>query len=203
MRTIRLLRLFKLAKSWKRLELLIHTVAKTVKDISTFSLLLFLFMFIYSLIGLELFAYKGKFDSDGNVNDLTGDYPSSNFNEFYNAFTTIFIVLTNDGWSAIYYNYYRGVNSVTSTFYFISLIILGQKVLLNLFLAILLENFDEDALQEKIKEELEKEKMEDEEISQGRFEKIAERAKQYFTKLFKKKTTNSTATSAISPSEES
>lgn len=75
-----------------------------------------------------------------------GKYPSSNFNEFYNAFTTIFIILTNDGWATIYYNYYRAVDSTIASLYFISLIILGQKVLLNLFLAILLENFDEDVL---------------------------------------------------------
>ena len=54
-----------------------------------------------------------------------GDYPDSNFNKFYNAFVTVFIILTNDGWSTIYYNYYRAVSPVTSTIYFISLIILG------------------------------------------------------------------------------
>lgn len=48
-----------------------------MKDISNFSVLLFVFMFIYSLLGMELFAYKVKFDtedkpmkSDQILNDL-------------------------------------------------------------------------------------------------------------------------------------
>lgn len=67
LRTIRLLRLFKLSKAWKRLDLLMKTLLKTVKDISTFTLLLLLFMFIFALLGLELFAFKAKFSDDGKI----------------------------------------------------------------------------------------------------------------------------------------
>lgn len=51
--------MFKLAKSWTRLKLLLQTIAKSLKDISSFSVLLFLLMFIYILLGMELFAVKG------------------------------------------------------------------------------------------------------------------------------------------------
>lgn len=53
------MRVFKLAKSWTRLKLLLQTIAKSLKDISSFSVLLFLLMFIYILLGMELFAVKG------------------------------------------------------------------------------------------------------------------------------------------------
>jgi hypothetical protein len=57
-RAFRLLRVFKLAKSWKQLNKLIQTIAKSLKDISTFSILLFLLMFIYVLLGMQFFADK-------------------------------------------------------------------------------------------------------------------------------------------------
>lgn len=146
LRAVRLMRIFKLAKSWTQLQHLLKTIWKTMKDVSAFSILLFLFMFIYSLLGMELFGFKAKFNSHGFIDMDDGDDPDSNFNNFLEAFTTVFVVLTNDGWTTIYYNYYRATGSAVSTVYFISLIILGQKVLLNLFLAILLENFDEDSI---------------------------------------------------------
>lgn len=62
LRAFRLLRIFKLAKSWRRFHILLKTIVKTLKDISTFSVLLFLFIFTYTLLGMEMFAYKAKFD---------------------------------------------------------------------------------------------------------------------------------------------
>ena len=54
---------------------------------------------------------------------------------------TIFIVLVGDDWHLVYYDAIRSVGYV-STVYFVSLIILGNFVILNLFLAILLGYFD-------------------------------------------------------------
>lgn len=72
MRAFRLLRVFKLAKSWKKLQDLLKTIAKTLKDISNFSVLLFLFMFTYTLLGMDLFAYKVAFDDDGKLDVENG-----------------------------------------------------------------------------------------------------------------------------------
>lgn len=74
---------------------------------------------------MEMFAYRGKFNDLGEVDPDNGIYPDSNFNQFLEAFTTVFIILTNDGWSSIYYSYYRAVSPGISTVYFISLIIFG------------------------------------------------------------------------------
>ena len=70
LRGFRLLRIFKLAKTWKRFELLLETLGRTLVDIATFSILLFLFIFIFSLLGLELFAYRAKFDEETDSIDL-------------------------------------------------------------------------------------------------------------------------------------
>jgi hypothetical protein len=69
-RAVRLIRIFKLARSWKRFEDLLKTMSKTFKDISNFSILLFLFMFTYALIGRELFAHRVKLNSDGDPDPL-------------------------------------------------------------------------------------------------------------------------------------
>jgi hypothetical protein len=70
-----------------------------------------------------------------------------------NSFTNVFIILTNDNQSAIFYNYYRTVGATPASLYWITLITLGQKVLLNLFLSILLENFNEGSLKSKMIEQ--------------------------------------------------
>lgn len=117
---------------------MLATIGNTLKDISNFSVLLFLFIFTYTLLGMELFAYKVKFNADDEVDIENGSYPDSTFNTFIEAFVSVFIVLANDGWTTIYFNHYRVIGVTISSFYFISLLVVGQFILLNLFLAILL-----------------------------------------------------------------
>ena len=129
-----------------------------MKDVSNFSVLLFIFIFIFSLVGMELFAFQVKFDDnaepidpanilDADGNDIPGNYPDSTFNTFLEAMISVFIVLANDGWSTIYINHKRATGSTKSNIFFISLLIVGQFILLYLFLAILLGNFEQESLQ--------------------------------------------------------
>ena len=77
-----------------------------------------------------------------------------NFDDFIWAFTTVFIILTAESWSYVWFAHYRAVNSIASTLYFYSLLIIGNKIILNIFLAILLSNFDEDSLDEELQNEI-------------------------------------------------
>lgn len=141
-RIFRLFRVIKLVKGWKRFQELISTIVRSFKDVSNFSVLLFLFIFIYTLLGRELFAFKVKFDENGNFStSATAESPRNNFDSFVNAIITIFIVLTGETWNKIMYDAYR-YQKYLSLAFFISLIMIGQMILLNLFLAILLENFN-------------------------------------------------------------
>lgn len=58
LRAIRLLRVFKLARSWTSFRELLQKIIITLKDITNISVLLLLFMFIFSLVGSEMYAYK-------------------------------------------------------------------------------------------------------------------------------------------------
>lgn len=157
LRAFRLLRVFKLANTWKKLNYLLKTIWRTLTDVASFSILLFLVIFTYTLIGLEIFAHKAKFNQDNEIDIANGQPPIHNFDTFFDAITTVFIVLTNDNWSVMYYAYFRAVSGPSSTIFFLSLVLLGQKVLLNLFLAILLQNFDESAIKQRIENQLEDE----------------------------------------------
>jgi hypothetical protein len=47
-----------------------------------------------------------------------------NFNGFMNSLLTVFIVMTNDGQSTIYYNYYRAVGATSSTLYWVTFVVI-------------------------------------------------------------------------------
>lgn len=55
LRSVRLLRIFKLTMFWMRFELLLQTIAKTIIDIRAFSMLMGLFIFLYTIMGMEFF----------------------------------------------------------------------------------------------------------------------------------------------------
>ncbi len=107
-----------------------------------FSILLAIFIFIYTLIGLELFSQKVKFNDDDEVDLKNGTAPEMNFDSFLSSLYSVFIVLANDGWTIVYFDYYRGYDPILATVYMISLILIGQYIIFNLFLAILLDNFN-------------------------------------------------------------
>ena len=140
-RAFRLLRVFKLSKSWKKLQFLISTIARALKDISSFSVLLFLLIFIYVLLGMELFAKRTKIDS-------SADEPRNNFNNFFTGFILIFTVLTGENWDSTMFQFAK-THGYMAIFFFISLIIIGVMIFLNLFLAILLDNFEVEEEEEE------------------------------------------------------
>ena len=59
---LRLLRVLKLLRNWKALNSLLKKILKSMKDASYFSILVLLFAYICSLLGMELFAFKCFFN---------------------------------------------------------------------------------------------------------------------------------------------
>lgn len=100
---------------------------------------------------MDLFAYNLNVDHS-NPLSMTNDpnYPVSTFDSFIRAFISVFIVLANDGWTTIYFDHYRASGSLPASIYFISLMIIGQYILLNLFIAILIENFEQVSVHQDI-----------------------------------------------------
>lgn len=126
MRILRLARVFEVGKIWREFQDLMLAIKKTLLDVSNISVLVFIFLFTFMLLGLEVYAYRVKFNLDNKL-DLSdeGIYPRSNFNTPINALLSVFIVLANDGWSEIYSTHARATDFISSTFFFIVILILG------------------------------------------------------------------------------
>ena len=92
---------------------------------SIFSILIFLFIFTYTVLGMELFAFKVKYNDDGKLDLIDGSYPDENFNTFHQSFMVVFEIVTGDNWSDKFYKFYRAVSPLTSSIFFISLLVIG------------------------------------------------------------------------------
>ena len=56
---------------------------------------------------------------------------------------TIFIIFIGEDWNSIMHQHYRAQETTFVFVYFVSLFVIGNMILMNLFLAILLKNFEE------------------------------------------------------------
>lgn len=112
------------------------------------------------LIGMELFAYRVKFNKNNEL-DLSenGVFPRFNFNTPFEAFLSVFIILANDGWSQIFYDNYRATEPVSTITFFVCLLVIGQYILINLFTAILIENFDQLSIRNNMINKIQKLRM--------------------------------------------
>ena len=66
-RALRLLRVIKLARHWKAFQEILKTMISSLVDIANFSLLLLLVLFIFALLGMELFAFSAYEDINGET----------------------------------------------------------------------------------------------------------------------------------------
>nr|XP_015204427.1 PREDICTED: voltage-dependent P/Q-type calcium channel subunit alpha-1A [Lepisosteus oculatus] len=135
LRALRLLRIFKVTKYWASLRNLVVSLLNSMKSIISLLFLLFLFIVVFALLGMQLFGGQFNFD--------TGT-PPTNFDTFPAAIMTVFQILTGEDWNAVMYDGIEsqgGVNSgMVFSIYFIVLTLFGNYTLLNVFLAIAVDN---------------------------------------------------------------
>ncbi|XP_024125030.1 calcium channel, voltage-dependent, L type, alpha 1D subunit, a isoform X5 [Oryzias melastigma] len=166
-RCVRLLRIFKVTRHWQSLSNLVASLLNSMKSIASLLLLLFLFIIIFSLLGMQVFGGKFNFDETQTKR--------STFDNFPQALLTVFQILTGEDWNAVMYDGIMAYGGPSSSgmivcFYFIILFICGNYILLNVFLAIAVDNLaDAESLntdegdKKGDKKEDEKEEKEDEE----------------------------------------
>jgi len=68
LRAVRLLRVFKLARSWVSFRILLELIMETLKDIWNFGVLMIIFMFIFALLGMEMYAHNIKYTDIDRTN---------------------------------------------------------------------------------------------------------------------------------------
>eukprot|EP01036_Dinobryon_divergens_P025037 gene25037-33549_t len=133
----------------------LRRISKVVRSMLNFLVVLFLFVFLFALVGMQFFANRFHFDSEGyaiktfNSPEWTyaPDKPRSSFDSFTLAFLTIFQIITIDNWSTVMFDCGRAIGPA-GVILPVVVFVLGTFFITNLFLAMLVNNFlegDDDA----------------------------------------------------------
>lgn len=144
LRLARILRVLRLITAMPRLQLLVGALLKSFPSMSYVGILLILLFYIYAVLGTFLFG----------MNDPL------HFGDLQTSFLTLFKVITLEGWIEIMniqifgshiYGYENFKHIVTqpmahpfaAPLYFISFILLGTMIMLNLFIGVIINGMDE------------------------------------------------------------
>ncbi|CAG5928829.1 unnamed protein product [Menidia menidia] len=177
LRALRLLRIFKVTKYWAPLRNLVVSLLNSMKSIVSLLFLLFLFIVVFALLGMQLFG--GQFNFEGGT-------PPTNFDTFAAAIMTVFQILTGEDWNMVMYDGIEsqgGVNDKGMIFsiFFIVLTLFGNLLsltsanpdtLLNVFLAIAVDNLAN--AQELTKDEEEQEEAANQKTALQKAKEVAE-----------------------------
>ena len=122
-RIFRVVRLTKILRRIKAMRLIIVSITKAVINVSYIIAIIFMFILIFQLLGMSL---------------LSGDH---HYQSFLEAFYTTYQILTLESWNELLVEMWP--MNYLCFFYFLVWIILGNFVLMNLFISILLQSFSE------------------------------------------------------------
>jgi voltage-gated sodium channel len=127
LRLARALRLLRLVSALPKLQLLVGALLKSLSAMGYVSLLLALLFYIYAVAGIHLF---GRTDA-------------ANFGSLPAALLTLFRIVTLDNWGDIFLAQLAHVSAVKVAVYFVTFIIFGTMIILNLFIGIIMNSMAE------------------------------------------------------------
>ncbi|KAG7253748.1 hypothetical protein CRUP_003796, partial [Coryphaenoides rupestris] len=143
---------FKLAKSWPTLNMLIKIIGNSVGALGNLTLVLAIIVFIFAVVGMQLFgkSYKEcvcKIDADCQL-------PRWHMHDFFHSFLIVFRVLCGE-WIETMWDCMEVDGQTMCLVVFLLVMVIGNLVVvhfsppprsLNLFLALLLSSFSADNL---------------------------------------------------------
>ncbi|CAH0764231.1 unnamed protein product, partial [Diatraea saccharalis] len=149
LRGLRLLRVLKLAQSWTTMKVLLSIIISTIGALGNLTFVLVIVIYIFAVIGMQLFSKSytpDKFEPD--------PVPRWNFNDFFHSFMMIFRILCGEWieplWDCMRAEQATGAESCF--FIFLPALVMGNFMVLNLFLALLLNSFNSEELKNKKEE---------------------------------------------------
>ncbi|XP_045931930.1 sodium channel, voltage gated, type VIII, alpha subunit b isoform X7 [Micropterus dolomieu] len=143
LRSFRLLRVFKLAKSWPTLNMLIKIIGNSVGALGNLTLVLAIIVFIFAVVGMQLFGKSYK-DCVCKI-ALDCELPRWHMNDFFHSFLIVFRVLCGE-WIETMWDCMEVAGQTMCLTVFMMVMVIGNLVVLNLFLALLLSSFSADNL---------------------------------------------------------
>ncbi|XP_062272420.1 sodium channel, voltage gated, type VIII, alpha subunit b [Scomber scombrus] len=143
LRSFRLLRVFKLAKSWPTLNMLIKIIGNSVGALGNLTLVLAIIVFIFAVVGMQLFGKSYK----DCVCKIAADceLPRWHMHDFFHSFLIVFRVLCGE-WIETMWDCMEVAGQTMCLTVFMMVMVIGNLVVLNLFLALLLSSFSADNL---------------------------------------------------------
>ncbi|XP_029005830.1 sodium channel, voltage gated, type VIII, alpha subunit b isoform X3 [Betta splendens] len=143
LRSFRLLRVFKLAKSWPTLNMLIKIIGNSVGALGNLTLVLAIIVFIFAVVGMQLFGKSYKDCVCKIAESCT--LPRWHMNDFFHSFLIVFRVLCGE-WIETMWDCMEVAGQSMCLIVFMMVMVIGNLVVLNLFLALLLSSFSADNL---------------------------------------------------------
>nr|AIU38237.1 voltage-gated sodium channel Nav1.4a, alpha subunit [Campylomormyrus tamandua] len=144
LRSFRLLRVFKLAKSWPTLNMLLTIIGNSVGALGNLTVVLAIIVFIFAVVGMQLFAKNYKDCVCKIAEDC--ELPRWHMHDFFHSFLIVFRILCGE-WIETMWDCMEVANRNMCLVLFLMVMIIGNLVVLNLFLALLLSSFSGDNLQ--------------------------------------------------------
>jgi voltage-gated sodium channel len=126
LRLTRLLRLLRLVTALPKLQLLVGALLKSLGAMGYVGLLLGLMFYVYAVAGIHLF----------------GSHDPKHFGTMPAALLTLFQMITLDDWGNIFADA-RGSAPITTGTFFVSFIMLGTMIMLNLFIGVITSSMAE------------------------------------------------------------
>ncbi|CAH3122341.1 unnamed protein product [Porites lobata] len=160
---LRVLRLVKIMGQIKRFQVVVGTVMQIGPAMGTYGAIMFVLYYMYAILGMELFggliksesSYPSS-DSNGtseeNVTEFCGNiklngsdfyadrYCNNNFNDILRSFKVLFDLMVVNQWHIITQGYVHVTNKF-ARIYFLSFHLFCVIVVLNIFVAFILEAF--------------------------------------------------------------
>ncbi|XP_023806572.1 sodium channel protein type 2 subunit alpha isoform X1 [Oryzias latipes] len=142
LRSLRLLRVFKLAKSWPTLNSLLKIIGNSVGAMGNLTLVLAIIVFIFAVVGMQLFEREYRY----NVSKISADRkPRWHMMDFFHSFLIVFRVLCGE-WIETMWDCMEVAGVTKCLIVYMMVMVVGNLVMLNLFLALLLSSFSADNL---------------------------------------------------------
>ncbi|KAF4024151.1 hypothetical protein G4228_016072 [Cervus hanglu yarkandensis] len=144
LRTFRLLRVFKLAKSWPTLNTLIKIIGNSVGALGNLTIILAIIVFVFALVGKQLLG-ENYCQKRKKISAPNEDWPRWHMYDFFHSFLIVFRILCGEWIENMWACMEVGQKSICLIL-FLTVMVLGNLVVLNLFIALLLNSFSADNL---------------------------------------------------------
>jgi voltage-gated sodium channel len=148
LRLVRILRVLRLITGVPRLQLLVGALLKSIPSMGYVGLLLLILFYIYGVIGRFMFA----------------QHDPVHFGSLSSSMLSLFRVVTLEGWTELMYTQMFGPgyvpgqttnvqttpHSVGAVIFFVTFILLGTMIMLNLFIGVIMNSMNEVQIEAEI-----------------------------------------------------